>query len=216
MSAISGVSTTSVYPSKALQNIGRASPVRGNQNSQRQAAFEQDLTQAGLSANVSPDDLLKSIQSSIKAAISDPSNSGKDLLQVIQSAVQKTLEKNGVDTEKLTSLLQSQSADAIDGQQVGEHPPGPAPQQGPPPSERHKHGGSLVDATDPNIVASDTDNGVEETKKHRDKRTVQDSKSATASNGDASIPVDLPAQFKRLIADLIKSLPSGSALDVQA
>ena len=32
----------------------------------------------------------------------------------------------------------------------------------------------------------------------------------------AIIPVDLAQQFKRLIADLIKSLPSGSALNVQA
>ena len=104
MASINSVSSASDY---SLPGINKASG-KGNRHHDKQIEFEQDLAQAGLNASVTPDALLNSIQSAIKTAVNDPKNADKDFVQVIQDAVQETLKDNGVDTDKLTALLQSQ------------------------------------------------------------------------------------------------------------
>jgi hypothetical protein len=182
---MSGIASTNGF--SAVQGVGRPNSVRAPRLPDN-ATFEQDLLQSGLDADVSTDELLQSVQASIKSAIHDPSNSGKEFFDVIQTAVQKALKENGVDTEKLTSLLQSQIPDQAglgaysqDSRPDGlEGASGVGP-KGPPPAGVHR---PIPPPTD--SVAS-----------------------TSAADGVAS-------QFKRLISDLIKSLPSGSTLDIQA
>jgi len=178
MAALSGISSTSGF--SAVQGVGRASSVRGPRLPDN-ATFEQDLLQSGLKAEVSTDELLKSVQSSIKSAINDPSNSGKDFFDIIQTAVQKTLEENGVDTEKLTSLLQSQIPDQAG---LGAYSAG-----------------------------SRSDPVAQSTSKSTHTKAAQTANGSSASSNAAD---NVASQFKRLISDLIKSLPSGTTLDVQA
>jgi hypothetical protein len=222
MAGISGVSSTSGY--SAVHGVGKPTSARGPRLPDN-ATFERDLLQSGLNANVSTDELLKSVQSSIKSAINDPSNNGKDFFDVIQSAVQKTLEENGVDTEKLTSLLKSQIPDqaGLGAFGKGEHPTRPEGAEGispkgPPPlgGTRHSLPPSDLDKSfDPSFLSilDDLD---------ENKSTTESTKGAIAAQSAASeygspSPVDnVASQFKRLISDLIKSLPSGSALDVTA
>ena len=199
MAAIGGLSSVGGYPSPAIQSLTRSQSVRGPHPSKLQAAFEQDLVQSGLNANVSTDELLTSIQSSIKSAIKDPSNDGKDFLQVIQSAVQKTLEENGVDTEKLTSLLQSDSPDQAGLPAHGRH--------GPPPP---------VNQTLFDIDFSELEQDSDDKKAKSTLSNLGAPQSNSVQNGESFDAADVASQFKRLISDLIKSLPSGSALDVQA
>jgi hypothetical protein len=195
MAAIGGLSSVGGYPSSAIQSLSRSQSIRGGHHSELSATFEQDLVQSGLKANVSTDELLTSIQSSIKSAIKDPSNDGKDFLQIIQSAVQKTLEENGVDTEKLTSLLQSQAPDQAGlAAYIGDYEDSDGGfasgrrTQGPPIGHRGPPPTASVDQSQTNSFA-------------------------TGDSFDAS---EVASEFKRLLADLIKSLPSGSALDVHA
>lgn len=199
MAAIGGLSSVGGYPSPAIQSLTRSQSVRGPHPSKLQAAFEQDLAQSGLKANVSTDELLTSIQSSIKSAIKDPSNDGKDFLQVIQAAVQKTLEENGVDTEKLTSLLQADAPDQAGLPAHGRH--------GPPPP---------IDQTLFDLDFSEVEQESDDKKAKATSNDLGGQQGNLVQNGDSFDVADVASHFKRLITDLIKSLPSGSALDVHA
>lgn len=199
MATVGGLSSLGGYPSPAVQSLARSQSVRGPHPSKLKAEFEQDLAQSGLKANVSTDELLTSIQSSIKSAIKDPSNDGKDFLQVIQSAVQKTLEENGVDTEKLTSLLQTDAPDQAGLPAFGHH--------GPPPS---------LDQTLLDLDFSEAEKDFDDKKVKGASQDIGGRLGGSVPSGDSFDAAEVASQFKRLIADLIKSLPSGSALDVQA
>lgn len=227
MAAISGLSSTSGY--SAIQGVGRPNSVRGP-SVPDSATFEQDLLLSGLNADVSTDELLKSVQSSIKSAINDPSNSGKDFFDVIQTAVQKTLQENGVNTEKLTSLLRSQIPDqaGLSSHGVGLRPDRPdgassVGPKGPPPVGGHRHGPPPSDSGSSDLsflsVLEDLDaddSGTQSTSKLSKSKAAQSSQSATSSNASSNTADDVASQFKRLISDLIKSLPSGTTLDVKA
>ena len=227
MAAISGISSTGGY--SAVQGVGRSGSVRGPRLPDN-ATFEQDLLQSGLNADVSTDELLKRVQSSIKSAINDPSNSGKDFFDVIQTAVQKTLQENGVDTEKLTSLLQSQIPDQAG---LSSHSEGPRPDRpdgasgigpkGPPPVGGHRHGPPPADSNSSDAsflsVLDDLDaddSGTQSTSKSSKSKAVQTAQPTTSSNAGPDAADSVASQFKRLISDLIKSLPSGTTLDVKA
>ena len=225
MAAVSGISSFGGY--SAVHGVGRPNSVRGPRLPDN-ATFEQDLLQSGLNANVSTDELLKSVQSSIKSAINDPSNSGKDFFDVIQTAVQKTLKENGVDTEKLTSLLRSQFPDQAGLSAYGEgslldRPDGASGVglKGP-----HSAGGHLLDPLPSDVNATSDqsllsvlddlgkdDSGAKSTSKSTKTKAVQAESGFNASSNAAD---NVASQFKRLISDLIKSLPSGTTLDVQA
>lgn len=227
MAAISGISSTSGY--SAVQGVGRPGSVRGPRLPDN-ATFEQDLLQSGLNADVTTDELLKSVQSSIKSAINDPSNSGKDFFDVIQTAVQKTLKENGVDTEKLTSLLQSQIPDQAG---LSSHGEGSLPDRpdgaggvrpkGPPPVGGHRQGPPPADASSSDLsflsVLEDLDTDDSETQstsKSSKSKAAQSSQSANSPIASSDAADNVASQFKRLISDLIKSLPSGTTLDVKA
>ena len=64
MALVSGISATGGYSS--VQSVSKMGASRG-QRVPDNATFKEDLLQSGLNANVSTDDLLKSIQSSIKS-----------------------------------------------------------------------------------------------------------------------------------------------------
>lgn len=225
MAAVSGISSFGGY--SAVQGVGRPNSVRGPRLPDN-ATFEQDLLQSGLNANVSTDELLKSVQSSIKTAINDPSNSGKDFFDVIQTAVQKTLKENGVDTEKLTSLLQSQIPDQAGLNAYGE---GSLPDRlygdsgvgskEPPPAGGHQlapRPNDVSEASDQSLLSvlddlDEDDSGTQSTSKATKTKSAQAESGFNASSNAAD---NVASQFKRLISDLIKSLPSGTTLDVQA
>ncbi len=225
MAAISGISSTSGY--SAVQGVGRPNSVRGPRLPDN-ATFEQDLFQSGLNADVSTDELLKSVQSSIKSAINDPSNNGKDFFDVIQTAVQKTLKENGVDTEKLTSLLQSQIPDQAGLSAYGEGSRPDRPDgasgvgpKGPPPAGVHRHGSPPADSgstSDPSFlsVLDDLDADDSETQSTTQSTKTKSAQSANGSSASSNAADNVASQFKRLISDLIKSLPSGTTLDVKA
>jgi hypothetical protein len=225
MAAVSGISSTGGFSS--VQGVGRSNSVRGPRLPDK-ATFEQDLTQSGLNADVSTDELLKSVQSSIKSAINDPSNNGKDFFEVIQSAVQKTLKENGVDTEKLTSLLQSQIPDqaGLGAYGVGsrpDHPDGASGvgPKGPPPAGGHRHGPRQADQNgtsnqDLLSVLDDLDQDNSTTQSTSKSGKTKVAQTASGSNSSLSAADTVASQFKRLISDLIKSLPSGTTLDLKA
>jgi len=208
MTSIGGSSSAAGYPSFSVQGAGKINPARGPQNAERQAAFEQDLAKAGLNADVSTDELLADIQSSIKSAISDPKNSNQDFLQVIQDAVQATLEKNGVNVEDLTSLLETQSYDlawigGYGSPLFGNGTFGPDTE----------NEDAAPDSILKRIESGQFDLAQIGANEKSESDEIERSKSENRSRRP---PEDLASQFKRLISDLISSLPSGTTLDVQA
>ena len=225
MAAVSGISSTSGY--SALQGVGRANSIRGPKLPDN-ATFEKDLLQSGLNADVSTDELLKSVQSSIKEAINDPSNNGKDFFDVIQTAVQKTLKENGVDTEKLTSLLQSQIPDqaglgayGVDARPDRPEGVGGVRPKGPPPAGGHRPGPPPTDvdgASDQSFLSilDDLDADDSETQSTSKSSRAKAPQTANGSSDSSNAAENVASQFKRLISDLIKSLPSGTTLDVKA
>ncbi len=227
MSAIHGASSASTYRSSSSQSTQRAQRNRPDDPTQLIATIEQDLSQSGLKSGVSPTDLVANIQSSIKSAIHDPANRGKDVVQVVQDAVKSTLKANGVDTDKLESLLKSQFGDAP--------APGAANAFGPNgPHGTHRHGhppGTLpastttsTSPTDPASIDSLRSKVLDSDGDHDGKGTQSTSSKVATSNGNAPGSTNnrtatherLKSSFERQLASIIRSLPSGSAIDVKA
>ena len=211
MASIQGLSSVAASSAFSTQSTSRTHRHPHNDQGISQSTLAQDLSQSGLKTGVSTDTLLTDIQASIQSALSDPKNAGQDPFQVLQAAVQQTLKDNGVDTEKLAALLQSQSPGGI-----GAPSPGSA--------QAHRHHARA--AQPPTAGGSDPDGDGDAFAKPKSTiasgsvagsitaSSLTSSANSTQSNSSGTA-ADSPLRFQRLIVDLIKSLPSGSAVDVK-